>query len=144
MKRVAFLIILALFLQGCGSQEEPLPTGPDVSDELPAGTVIGSGDFESYAHSLMGKAVLYAGEGGKKVVRLENFSMTEGPDVFVFLSKTNNYSAANVLEVVRLTTGYNMSEINFEFESNKYSSDYKFVLVYCVQFHSLFGVAELK
>jgi Electron transfer DM13 len=146
MKKNFWLVpfIALVVLCSCGSEEEPVPTGPDISEEIPAGKIIGMGEFESFAHSLAGKAVLLTNEEGNKIVRLENFTMTEGPDVFVLLSKSNNYSKSNVLEVIKLTSGYNMSEVNFDFQSTAYSSDYRFVLVYCVQYNSLFGFAELK
>ena len=104
----------------------------------------GAGVFTSYAHALSGKASLFCGDDENKAIRLEDFNMLAGPDVYVFVSKSNNYSKANVIEVAKLTSGYMDSNINFDFKSHGLTSEYKFVLVYCVQYNSLFGYAELE
>ena len=49
-----------------------------------------------------------------------------------------------MIEVAKLTSGYMHSDINFDFKSQGFTSEYKFVLVYCVQYNSLFGYAELE
>lgn len=141
-----FLLISLIGLVACNTEGEgPLPAvDPNAQEQAPTdATLVGQGAFESYAHSLGGKAILYQREG-THVVRLENFTMTPGPDVYVFLSKTNNYSKANAVEVVRLKEGYNMSAINLEFNSALIGTEHRFVLIYCVQYNSLFGYAELK
>lgn len=139
------LLCLAILSTSCG--EETLSGGPNMSamDMTPADkNETGMGTFTGYAHALSGKAILFCGDGDNKVVRLENFNMLAGPDVYVFVSKSNNYSKANVIEVAKLTSGYMDSDINFEFKSQGLTSEYKFVLVYCVQYNSLFGFAELQ
>jgi hypothetical protein len=147
MKTLQIILIASIFAFSCASEDDIAPTGMDnmVMDMPPANTDLnGMGTFTSYAHNLAGKAVLLTDDAGKRVVRLEDFTMTSGPDVYVFVSKSNNYSQANVIEVAKLTSGYMDSDINFDFSSSAYTSDYKFVLVYCIQFNSLFGFAELK
>ena len=137
------MISLALLIAACGEEDEA-PT-LDVTDEAPAEVQQESaGIFTSFAHSLDGSARLYGEKDGQRVLRLENFTMTPGPDVYVYLSKSNNYSRANVLEVAMLKNGYSKSNINFTFASGSYTPEHKYVLVYCVQFSSLFGYAELK
>lgn len=140
-----FILCLAILLSSCG--EEDLSGGPNdiVMDMIPSDkTESGAGIFTSFAHGLSGRAILFCGNGDSKSIRLEDFNMTAGPDVYVFVSKSNNYSKANVIEVTKLTSGYTDSDINFEFTSSNYSSEYKFVLVYCLQYNSLFGYAELQ
>jgi hypothetical protein len=147
MKTLQIILIASIFAFSCASEDDMAPAGMDnmVMDMLPANTdKNGMGTFTSYAHSLAGKAILLTDDAGKRVVRLEDFTMTSGPDVYVFVSKSNNYSQANVIEVAKLTSGYTDSDINFDFDSSAYTSDYKFVLVYCIQYNSLFGFAELK
>ena len=77
----------------------------------------GAGVFTSYAHDLSGKASLFCGDDDNKAIRLEDFNMLAGPDVYVFISKSNNYSKSNVIEVAKLTSGYMDSDINFDFKS---------------------------
>jgi hypothetical protein len=147
MKLLQLILIVSLFAFSCRSEDEMAQAGMDnmVMNMSPANAVQhGMGTFTSYAHNLAGKAVFLTDDAGKSLIRLEDFTMTVGPDVYVFVSKSNNYSQANVIEVAKLTSGYVDSDINFDFSSSAYTSDYKFVLVYCVQFNSLFGFAELK
>ena len=147
-QKIQFTIIflcLAIACASCG--EEEVSGGPNnsIMDMAPENkTQTGAGVFTSYAHDLSGKASLFCGDDDNKAIRLEDFNMLAGPDVYVFISKSNNYSKANVIEVAKLTSGYMDSDINFDFKSQNFTSEYKFVLVYCVQYNSLFGFAELK
>lgn len=144
---IGLLLFVAIVTFSCGSEEEVVPAGAPndmVMDMTPSGQdKRGMGVFTGYAHSLSGKAVLLT-DGNSNTIRLEDFNMTAGPDVYVFVSKANNYSQSNVIEVAKLTSGYTDSDINLSFNSAEFTSEHKFVLVYCVQFNSLFGYAELK
>jgi len=111
--------------------------------QTPASDTIGKGTFISYEHGLAGNALLYNEKTGGKILRLTGFNMTPGPNVYVYLSKTSSYSSSNTIAITRLTTGYSNSNLNFAVPES-YSSEYKYVLVYCIQFNSLFGYAELK
>ena len=138
-------VCVAISSISCG--EETVSGGPNslIMDMAPENKKqTGAGAFTSYAHDLSGKASLFCGDGDNKAIRLEDFNMLAGPDVYVFISKSNNYSKANVIEVAKLTSGYMDSDINFDFKSQSFNSEYKFVLVYCVQYNSLFGYAELE
>ena len=150
MKSVMLLIsVLFAILFSCTTNEAPQPamitpdvpdmgTPPNHSDMNTMGTFVG------YAHSLAGAAVLSIDSTDTKTLTLENFTMTAGSDVYVYVSKSNNYSKANVIEVAKLTAAFSKNVLNFNVTSPNYTKDYKFVLVYCVQFNSLFGYAELK
>lgn len=147
MKILQIFLVVSTVAFSCDSEDDMSTAGIDnmVMDMPPDNTdQNGMGTFTSYAHNLAGKAILLTNDAGKRVVRLEDFTMTSGPDVYVFVSKSNNYSQANVIEVAKLTSGYTDSNINFDFDSSGFTSDYKFVLVYCIQYNSLFGFAELE
>ena len=84
---VLFISVAALSIS-CG--EETVSGGPNSSimDMVPEDKKqSGAGVFTSYAHDLSGKASLFCGDDDNKAIRLENFSMVAGPDVFVFISK---------------------------------------------------------
>jgi hypothetical protein len=87
---------------------------------------------------------VYTEPNNKRTLRLENFTMTPGPDVYVFVSKTNNYSAANTIPITMLKESYNNSNLSLALDDQIDLTTHKFVLVYCVQFSSLFGYAETK
>jgi hypothetical protein len=145
------LISMMIIFSSCTSSEDPQPIDddnlivPEEGGDVPMNaTATSMGTFSSFAHGLSGNAVLYVQDQGKRTLRLENFSMTEGPDVYVLFSKTNNYSEANTIAISRLKSGYSNTSLNFELNDTLDLSTHKFVLVYCVQFSSLFGYSELK
>ncbi|MDB5256345.1 MAG: hypothetical protein JWM14_1040 [Chitinophagaceae bacterium] len=150
MKKVLLLTLLvcltSMSIASCKKKEDPGPTAMVMSPPPSAESdTVGSGDFTSYEHGLSGSSILYKEDNPEvKKLRLYNFNMTAGPDVHVYLSKTSSYSAANVLEITKLTTGYTNSSITFDVTSANYSADYKYVLVYCVQYSSLFGYTKLE
>jgi len=150
LKKILLLSLLvgitSIAIASCKKKDDPGPTTTVISEPPPADSdTIGEGHFTSYDHGLSGSSILYK-EGNPEVkkLRLYDFNMTAGPDVHVYLSKTTSYSAANVLEITKLPTGYTNSSITFDVTSANYNSDYKYVLVYCVQYSSLFGYTELK
>lgn len=148
-KMFAFVCLLAMAACSTDDEPQPLEVGPlqePVQNDKPPGNseATGMGTFTSYAHSLAGKAVVYTDPNNKRTLRLENFTMTAGPDVYVFLSKTNNYSAANTIAVTMLKGGYTDSNLSLMLDDQVDLTTHKFVLVYCVQFSSLFGYAEPK
>ena len=144
MKNILFAALLITLFVSCDEEETNLPVveqnDPDVADTLNTSL----GVFVSYAHGLSGKAILVDESDQTNTLRFEEFSMAPGPDVHVLLSKSNNYSAANVIDITTLMTGYTNSNVNFTLDHITFSADYKFVLVYCIQYNSLFGYAELK
>jgi hypothetical protein len=142
----ALLIVVVVF--SCG--EDPKPAMTDVEEAMisvdppPSAQITRSGIFSSFAHSLAGNCGLYIDDKSNKTLRLENFTMTMGPDVYVFVSKSNNYSKANVITIGKLSESYSNDGLNLKVDSTINLDDYKFVLVYCVQYNSLFGYTELK
>ncbi len=123
-----------------GMLEEPeTSTGP-LSNSNAALTAT----FATFAHGLSGNVSVYDLDHQQQLVRLEHFTMTAGPDVYVFVSKSNNYSLANTVAIARLGKEYNDAFLNIKIDQSVDLETYKFVLVYCVKFNSLFGFAELK
>jgi hypothetical protein len=152
MKQFCFLFVsVALVLAAsCASEDDPTPVNgalqdPEVGADVPANSTVQTmGTFTSYAHGLAGKAVLYSNDQGEHTLRLENFTMSSGPDVYVLFSKTNNYSEANTVAISMLKDGYSNENLNINVPDSIDLNTHKFVLVYCIQFHSLFGFSELK
>ncbi|HEY9045843.1 MAG TPA: DM13 domain-containing protein [Ohtaekwangia sp.] len=145
--RLQWVIISSMLMFACNSEDKPQPVNTIVEPPVTnpqAGSSSSAGSFVSYEHGLAGKVLLYIDTTNVITLRLEQFTMTQGPDVHVYLSKSSNYSAANVLEVTKLTTGFQGSSINFTFHDTRYTAAHVFVLVYCNQYNSLFGYAELQ
>lgn len=145
MKKLALVICsLLVMATACKKEEDPGPSVM-VSTPPPSGDndTIGLGTFTGYDHGLSGSALLYRDTASAVKLRLYDFNMTAGPDVYVFLSKTSSYSAGNVLQLSRLTTGYTNSSFSLDVTHPNYSSEYQYVLVYCVQYSALFGFTQL-
>jgi hypothetical protein len=138
-----FLILVALFLfVSCKKKKDEVEVM--VNDRLEVEETLARGNFSGYQHELSGKAVLVKDTSGNTILRLEDFNMTEGPDVYVYLSRNSTYSSGNVIEVRNLTSGYINSNLNIDIDNSIDHSDYKYVLVYCYQFSALFGTALLE
>lgn len=148
MKKLLYVLSLGLFLVSCKEEEEvvvnaPIQTG-NMPVENPVTSTLKLGTFTSYQHSLAGTATIVRDTTRNVLLRLEDYTMTAGPDVHVYLSKTSSYSPANVIEVKHLTDGYSKYDLTIDVQDDTDFGTYKYVLVWCVKFNSLFGYAELK
>jgi hypothetical protein len=106
-------------------------------------TVVRQGDWVSADdfHFTNGKALLIETEPGKYTLRVEEFSVRNGPDVFVLLSPSNGYQddALN-LGGLKGTDG----AFNYEIPEGTDISKYVSAIIWCRQFDVLFGHAELN
>lgn len=85
--------------------------------------------------SAQGKATVFL-ENNQYKLKLVDFSISSGPDLKVYLSKTNTPTDFVNLGNLNPTTIYPIPQ-NIEIK------DYKFVLIHCQQYNHLFAVAEL-
>ena len=119
---------------------EEMETGPKV---------LARGEFNELdaIHKGSGDAIIATLEDGMNILRLENFSVTNGPDLFVYLSVNANPSSG--AEVT--TGGYNLGRLkapegafNYEIPADVDPTAYKSVVIYCKAFSTLFSVATLQ
>lgn len=104
---------------------------------LKQGDWVSGDDF----HFANGKALLIETEPGKYTLRVEDFSVRNGPDVFVLLSPSNAYqSDALNLGSLKGTDG----AFNYEIPAGTDVSVYKSAIIWCRQFDVLFGHAEFN
>jgi hypothetical protein len=101
------------------------------------GTFIGIGDG---FHKVEGAAKVIPVESGAQILRLENFKATNGPDLYVYLSKDK--SASDFINVGRLKG--NMGNQNYEIPIGSDLSKYNTVLIWCRAFSFLFGSAQIS
>jgi Electron transfer DM13 len=98
-------------------------------------------------HKAEGNASVYRLGDGSRVLRLENFRSTNGPNLYVYLSGDPSPRNSAQLhengdyEVGRLKG--NIGNQNYALPSGVDLSKYKSVVIYCKQFHVVFGSAEL-
>lgn len=104
-----------------------------------AGTQKANGSFIGYgSEKVSGQAKIFL-TNDQYMLKLENFSTTNGPDLKVYLSK-----AASPLDFISLgdlksTNGNQVYQINGTPDFSKY----RFVLIHCERFNHLYGSAEL-
>jgi Electron transfer DM13 len=94
-----------------------------------------------------GKATIYQLEDGKPLLRLEDFSTTNGPDLFVVLSSSANPDQdglKNGAYVQLDALKGNVGNQNYELPADVDLSQYKSVVIWCRTFNIVFGYATLQ
>lgn len=116
------------------SEEEPLQYAL-----LAQGTFRGTDDF----HKGSGSATAYAFADGSTVLRFEDFSVTNGPALSVFLTKNADGTKGEGAYDLGKLKG-NKGNQNYDIPSDVDMNEYKGVLIYCVPFKVPFAVATLE
>lgn len=140
MKAMLKIMAISLFLISC--QEEGEMKILDEQIDETEFTEEGMGMFVDLntGHALMGDVSFLANSSGKKVLRFEDFSVVNGPDVNVYLSKTPEFKDVIDLGDLKGTQG----SMNYDLDPSLNTKEYKYVLVWCVKYAVLFGYAEVK
>ncbi len=141
MKSLLFFT-MALVFAGC-SKETLAPTVSlmEMVDNNTAAPVTEGGSFQNGPYgSVMGKARLYKNEDNSYSVALDSFSTTNGPDLYVYLSK--QAMPVNFVELGKLKST-NGSQV-YNFTTTGDLTDYIYVCIHCKAFNHLFGYALLK
>jgi len=91
--------------------------------------------FPTSGITVSGEAKIYQ-DGNQYKLQLDNFLITEGPDLKVYLSKSDTPNEFINLGNLTSATVYNIpQQVDF--------SQYKYVLIHCQQYNHLFAVSEL-
>ena len=118
----------------------PAPATPTATPELLAlaGEFSGADDF----HFGRGRAILLETEPGRHVLRFEDFSVRNGPDLYVYLSPDPAGYAEGAIELGRLraTDG----DFNTAIPAGVDVSQARSVVIWCREFAVLFAVAPLE
>ena len=134
MKKI-FLVFLPFLLASC--QEEGILT-KDREEVIinPGSELKYYGTFmPTSGISVTGEAKIYL-ENGQYKVNLENFSISSGPDLKVYLSK-----AATPTDFVNL--GNLTSQTVYSIPNGVDVASYSHVLIHCQQYNHLFAIAAL-
>jgi len=102
-----------------------------------SGQFMGAGDGIHNAEGIAREITL---EDGKQFIRFENFKVTNGPDLFVYLA--TDKSASDFVDIGRLKA--NNGNQNYEVPGGTDLTKYDTVLIWCKAFSVLFGSADLK
>jgi hypothetical protein len=117
-------------------QQQTSQTENETSDLLLIGSFVGVGDG---IHDAQGIAKVIPIEGGGNVLRLEDLVVTNGPDLYVYLS--TDKSASDFVNLGRLKA--NIGNQNYPIPEGTDMTKYDTVLIWCRAFSVLFGSAEL-
>jgi hypothetical protein len=120
------------------------PTPARTPEPTPFATsIVSSGEFSGTDefHFGSGTASIIETAPGTYTLRLADFSVRNGPDLFVYLSPDADGYTSDSLELGRLkaTDG----SFNYELPAGADPADFASVLIWCKQFAHLFAVAPL-
>ncbi len=127
------------------ASHEPLPsdsTAPSSDVEAPeatrAGSFVGADEF----HFGSGTALLIETAPGEWIVRFEDFSVRNGPDLFVYLSPDADGYVEDAVEVgvLKATDG----SFNTDVPAGTNVGEMRSVVIWCKQFAVQFAVAVLQ
>jgi hypothetical protein len=132
---ILVLGFMAITLLSAFSMSQPTDAQEVVS--ALSGQFMGAGDGIHNAEGIAREINL---EDGKKFIRFENFKVTNGPDLFVYLS--TDKSASDFIDIGRLKA--NIGNQNYEVPEGTDLTKYGTILIWCKAFSVLFGSADLK
>ena len=122
--------------------DEAMPSGQDSPQSL------FSGQFYSIAHPTKGIATIYWTGGAVRVLRLTNFSTSNGPDVHVYMVAADDAKdVATVQQAGFIDLGVlkgNIGDQNYVLGGNVDLRKYRAVSIWCKRFSVNFGAAALK
>ena len=118
---------------------ENMTEAMDRQQTILVGTFVGVNDG---IHNVQGlaKVIPQIESSSTRVLRLENFKATNGPDLYVYLA--TDKTASDFVNLGRLKG--NIGNQNYEMPEGTDLSKYDTALIWCRAFSVLFGSAELK
>lgn len=138
--------------------DEPVPVAAPVSTTVTGGTtatstappqpeVLAEGTFVSQEHETSGTARVLELPDGSRVLRLEGFSTSDGPDVQVWLSEAaaggdgNSYDEGRFVALgeIKATDGNH----NYTIPADADLTGLRSVVIWCDRFNVAFGSAAL-
>lgn len=129
--------------------DDPMPTSiPEPTESAPPVPVLLSqGKFNGVddLHQGSGKALIYKTGEGEHFLRLENFEVTNGPQLHVILgvdeNPFNHDTLGDYLDLGPLKG--NIGDQNYEIPAGTDLEKYGSVVIYCVPFRVIFAIAPV-
>ena len=112
-----------------------------------APVILASGKFHGVSHETKGTATIYQLAANKQVLRLADFSTSNGPDVHVYLiaakdaMDNSTVKSSPFLELGMLKG--NQGDQNYDLPATADLTKYRAAVIYCERFHAIFGLAKL-
>jgi hypothetical protein len=123
---------------------EAMPSA--TADAAPTITTVSTGTFRGLSHGAEGQAKVLD-LGGRRVLRFENFSVQNGPDLFVYLSALPGDAPerdypGTFLDLGRLKG--NIGDQNYEIPADVDLARYRSVVIWCKRFSTPFAAASVE
>jgi hypothetical protein len=134
----AWIVTLALLFAACTQVRIEPP------NDTTAITALSNGTFYNVAHNGSGTATLYQRSDGSRFVRLQNFSVDAGPDLFVYTSGTPKPSSSDIGEAIFDLGRLNAQQSDYELPSDAKLEEVKSVVIWCRAFRVNFVSASLE
>ena len=131
----------------------PLWINVTISESAPttqASAPLRAGTFRDAdsVHRGKGTATILEVGDGRRIARLTNFQVTNGPDLEVWLvAKRDIRSSSDVKGSRYISLGQlkgNIGDQNYDIPANVNIDDYESIVIWCEQFGVLFSAADLK
>ncbi len=136
MKKIVSLIILFFLLTSCEEKGTLTQDGFNAVSINQTAVLKYKGDFTPTSGiTVVGGVEIYL-DNGHYVLKLKDFNISAGPDLKVYLSKSNTPN-----DFINL--GNLNSSTQFLIPDNTNFSDYKYVLIHCQAYNHLFAIANL-
>ena len=124
------------------NMEEPMPEAPAEWIVVRQGSFVDADSF----HKGSGMATIFQ-QGEEQVLRFEAFTVTNGPDLHVILTKHPAPASRSDVGEDYIDLGSlkgNQGNQNYEIPAGTDLSQYQSVVIYCVPFHVVFATATLN
>jgi hypothetical protein len=117
----------------------------EAAPAAPMGEPVAHGSFHGLAHGGSGSAAIFEFDG-RRLLRLENLKVENGPDLFVYLSTTPADAAEGSFPGSFVNLGRlkgNIGSQNYDVPPGVELSRYQSVVIYCKRFSTPFAAAPL-
>jgi hypothetical protein len=131
-----------------GTDATAVPDPVDAEADASGPVELATGSFVSRnRYTVTGTATTYELEDGERILRLEDFESTNGPDLYVYLTVAgaDDDDAALDTEFIDLgTLTGNIGDQNYVIPAEVDLDRYDSVVIWCRRFTTSFGVADLS
>lgn len=137
------------FVEDRVSEELPqmTPSGQQPVSQEPR--IIKQGNFvdADFFHKGSGNAYILEYPDARKILRFENFETVNGPDLYVYISKSSNPTSdlkdlGEYIDLGRLKG--NIGDQNYDLPQNISITDYQSAVIWCKKFGVLFPYAVFR
>lgn len=127
----------------------PVPTAEQAMPPMTDPQIVASGVFSAIdlIHQGSGTATIYQLADNNRVLRFEDFRVTNGPNLHVYLTRAGDPRTAQEIGVDYIDLGPlkgNVGSQNYEVPVEVELSTYRGVVIYCVAFSVVFSTAALS